>query len=123
SDATVPETTASGEATPSGAPQPVEAPSTPSEAPAGPPASDTDESDAPAGPQVPTNLPLGFPAWLAAEEPTPAAQRALETFQAEFLPGVPVSESILPSIKSRFFYVAEPAAQTLSLIENVEGMC
>src|SRR5690606_13598285 len=93
------------------------------EAPAGPPASDTNDSDAPADPQVPTNLPLGFPAWLAAEEPTPAAQRALETFQEEFLPGVPVSESILPSIKSRFFYVAEPAAQTLSLIENVEGMC
>lgn len=104
-------------------PQPVEAPANSPETPAEQPAEDTESPAPPAATQVPTNLPLGFPTWLAAEEPTPAARRASEAFQEEFLPGVPVSESILPSIKSRFFYIAEPAAQTLGLIENVEGLC
>jgi hypothetical protein len=65
---------------------------------------------------------VGIPAWLTPHEPTSAARRAMVAFQKEILPGAPVSDSLLPVVDSPYFYVAEPAARALGLIEDVDGM-
>lgn len=90
-------------------------------------APETEPSETPAGVPVaartpPTVLPLGFPGWLAPREPTPAAAKTAQTFAGVFLAGRPADESLLPEINNRYFFVARPAAATLALIGNVDGM-
>ncbi len=66
--------------------------------------------------------PVGLPAWMTPREPTSAARRAMVAFQKEILSGVPVSESLLPAVDSPYYFVAEPSAKALALIEDVDGM-
>jgi hypothetical protein len=66
--------------------------------------------------------PVGLPAWMTPREPTSAARRAMVAFQKEILAGVPISESLLPAVDSPYYFVAEPAAKALALVEDVDGM-
>ncbi|MGC1273327.1 MAG: hypothetical protein WBC44_06435, partial [Planctomycetaceae bacterium] len=67
-------------------------------------------------------IPIGVPDWMTPREPTSAARRAMVAFQKEFVPGAPAGQSLLPAVDSPLFYVAEPAAKALGLIEDVDGM-
>jgi hypothetical protein len=66
--------------------------------------------------------PVGLPPWMIPREPTSAARRAMVAFQKEILAGVPISESLLPAVDSPYYFVAEPAAKALALVEDVDGM-
>ena len=66
--------------------------------------------------------PVGLPAWMTPREPTSALRKAMVAFQKEILADVPVSESLLPAVDSPYYYVAEPAAKALALIEDIDGM-
>jgi hypothetical protein len=66
--------------------------------------------------------PLGMPEWITPREPSNAAKRAMAAFKNEFIPGAPAGGSLLPAVRSRLFYVAEPAAKALGLIEDIDGL-
>lgn len=64
----------------------------------------------------------GLPSWMTPREPTSASRRAMVAFQKEILAGVSISESLLPAVDSPLYFVAEPSAKALALIEDVDGM-
>lgn len=81
-----------------------------------------DEDAIGAGTPAVSGLPIGVPEWLTSSEPTSAARRAMVAYRKEFVAGVPVGQSLLPAVDSPLYYVAEPAAKALGLIEDVDGM-